>query len=220
MRRLTKEELAGMIDLTLLKPQAAKDDYRKLFEKARAWPFATVCVPPWHVPGAVRALEGSKTGVSTVAGFPLGYQAPGIKQLEAGKAFGEGAAEIDVVMNVSAFKSGEINYAADEISEVVSAAPGAVVKVIIEAAYLTDGEKREAVEVVASSGAAFVKTSTGFAPGGATASDVRLLKEASGGRVKVKAAGGVGGTEAALELIEAGADRIGASRGLEIISGL
>ncbi len=225
---MTAQELAGKIDLSVLKPFCTKGEIESLARGAKRFPFATVCVPPCHVEFAARLflnkgggalkVEGeSETKVSTVVGFPLGYTATSVKIFEAKKAVEEGAGEIDMVMNISMLKSGEFSYVEDEISAVVAAVPHAVVKVIIEACYLTDEEKLRAVDMVISYGAAFVKTSTGFGPGGATPGDVRFLKERAGGRIKVKAAGGIKTLEDTLAMIEAGADRVGTSAGVEIV---
>lgn len=210
-------ELAGLMDSTNLKPDATKNDIERLAEEAGAYGFASVCVPPCHVEAASRFLRGCGVMVSTVAGFPLGYQARGIKLAEAIGAFGGGAAEIDMVMNVSLFKSGEREAVASEIRSIVEALPDAVIKVIIEAGLLTDAEKADACEMVASSGAHFVKTSTGFGPTGATAGDVRLLYGTARGRVKVKAAGGIKDLDGALAMVSAGARRLGTSSAARIM---
>ncbi|HLC18287.1 MAG TPA: deoxyribose-phosphate aldolase [Thermodesulfobacteriota bacterium] len=214
---MTRDELAAKIDLSLLRPDATKREVEGLLRGALCYPFASVCIPPCYVRLASTLLAGSPVRVGTVSGFPLGYQTTEIKVREAVEAFSSGALEIDVVMNISAFKSGYLSVVEEELSRIVGELPEAAVKVIIEAAYLTDTEKVRACGVVISSGAAFVKTSTGFAPGGAIVDDVRLLKEASAGRVRVKAAGGIKTLAAALEMIEAGADRIGTSSGIDIL---
>ncbi len=203
--------LAGLIDSTMLAAAATEDDIRALAVDAARRGFATVCVPPCHVPLAVRLLDGSGTRVCTVAGFPFGYQGPGVKLMEATAACGEGASEIDMVMNVSLFRSGNVATVAREIGSVVKAVAGAVVKVIIEAALLTDAQKAEACAMAVAQGAHFVKTSTGFGPGGATVADVRLLVKAGGGKTKVKAAGGIRDLDTTLAMINAGAQRIGTS---------
>jgi deoxyribose-phosphate aldolase len=217
---MTRDELAGLIDLTSLRPEAKESEIERLLEDARRYPFASVCVPPCYVALARRGLEDSGVAVSTVVGFPLGYQKTGVKLAEAALALEEGAAELDVVMNISAFLSGRYGYVAEEIEKITAASGPSMVKVIIEACYLTDEEKRAAALLSADSGAAFVKTSTGFARGGATVADVRLLKDAVGDRARVKAAGGISTLASSLEMIGAGAERIGASRGVEIIEEL
>ncbi|MFQ5736875.1 MAG: deoxyribose-phosphate aldolase [Thermodesulfobacteriota bacterium] len=213
-------KLARAIDSTLLRADATVEDMERLAVEAAKWGFAAVCVPPSHIGLCLRLLEGTGVRVATVAGFPLGYQAPGVKLIEALKAFGEGATEIDMVMNVSLFKSGMRSLAADEIRSVVEAIPDAVVKVIIEAALLTDAEKADACEMAVSAGAHFVKTSTGFGPGGASVQDVRLLHGAARGRVKVKAAGGIRTLGQTLAMIEAGAARVGTSSAGKIMEEL
>ncbi len=186
-------------------------DIELLAYEAVRWGFASACVPPCHVELASRLLKGSAIAVTTVAGFPLGYQSKGVKLIEALKAFGDGASEIDIVMNISHFKSGHHQLVSDEICSIVGALPDAVIKVIIEAALLTDIEKAQACALVARSGAAFVKTSTGFGPSGASVADVRLLTHEAKGKIGVKAAGGIKDLEGALAMIEAGATRIGTS---------
>ena len=204
-------ELAGFLDSTLLAPASTARDIELLASGAARWGFASACVPPCHVELASRLLKGSSVAVATVAGFPLGYQSKGVKLIEALKAFGEGASEIDIVMNISHFKSGLHQLVSDEIGSIVGALPDAVIKVIIEAALLTDIEKAQACAIVARSGAAFVKTSTGFGPSGASVADVRLLHREAGGRISVKAAGGIKDLEGVLAMIEAGAARVGTS---------
>lgn len=213
----TPDELARMIDLTLLKPDAAELEVRSFLASSTARPYASVCVPPCYVRLASRLVAPSGGRVSTVAGFPMGYQSSGIKLYEAVSAVKNGAVEVDVVMNISEFKSGNGPAVEGELASIVRSVPGVVVKVIIECCYLTDDEKQRAVELVAASGAHFVKTSTGVGPGGATADDVKLLARAAGGRLKVKAAGGIRDLDSALEMIEAGAERIGTSAGTAIL---
>ncbi|MBI5599785.1 MAG: deoxyribose-phosphate aldolase [Deltaproteobacteria bacterium] len=209
--------LAGKIDLTLLKPDATRKDVEGFIRKALAYPFATVCVPPSYVFLASSLLKGSRLKVSTVVGFPLGYQTTKVKAFEAKEAVEHGGAEIDMVMNISAFKSGDFQAVEEEIAAIVAEAPLAAVKVIIEACCLTDEEKVKALDIAVNAGARFVKTSTGFAFGGATINDVRLLKDAAQGRIQIKAAGGIKTLGAALDMISAGADRIGTSSGVEIV---
>lgn len=210
-------ELAGRIDHTLLRPEAAERDITRFVEEAGQLGFATLCVPPCHVSLASRLLGSSKTLVSTVAGFPLGFQVPGAKLLEARAAFDDGASEIDVVMNISKLKSGNAHYVTSEIGPIVRALPEAVIKVIIETHYLTDGEKLAALEAAVEAGADYVKTSTGFAGGGALASDVEALSSAAGGRILVKASGGIKTLNDALTMIKAGAERLGTSSGPVIL---
>jgi len=217
---MTKEELAGKIDLTVLNPAATVKDIEDLAKKALIYPFATLCVPPCYASVAARALKGSPVRTSTVLGFPLGYNAVGVKRGEALKAVMDGASELDMVMNIALFKSGELRGVEEDISGVVKAVQGALIKVIIEACYLTDEEKLRALEISVNAGAHFVKTSTGFGPKGATVEDVRLLSKGSSGRIRIKAAGGIKTLDEALRMIEAGADRLGTSSGLSIVAGL
>lgn len=214
---MTADELANYIDLTLLKPDAGIREVEGLIKDAQKYPFASVCVPPCHVRLAVNLLGENSVKVGTVVGFPFGYQATTVKLLDACDAVEGGANEIDMVMNISMFKSGEPAYVQDEISEIISALPGTVVKVIIETCYLSDEEKVKACELVVNARAHYVKTSTGFGPGGAMVDDVRLLADASAGRIKVKAAGGIRTLSDALKMIEAGASRIGTSAGVKIV---
>lgn len=217
---MTPETLAGAIDLTLLKPDCAVKDIEALAASAEKFPFAAICVPPCHVALAARLVEGNPVRVATVAGFPLGYQGRGIKLAEAVTAAEEGADEIDMVMNVSLFKSGKYAGVEDEIDSIVRGLPGRTVKVIIETCFLNGREKLEALEICVNGGAHFVKTSTGFGPSGATVEDVRMLKEAARGRLKVKASGGIKGLSDAIIMIEAGADRLGTSAGVSIMEEL
>ena len=214
---MTSEQLAGYIDLTLLKPQIATKDIEVFIREAQKYPFASVCIPPYHVRKAAEILKGSHTKVGTVIGFPLGYQTTSVKLYEAREAVESGAEEIDMVMNISAFKSGEMTMVQDEISEIVSALPKIVVKVIIETCYLTNEEIIKACEMTIKSKADFVKTSTGFGPDGATIEDVKLLVKTAKGRINVKASGGIKTFDDTLKMIDAGAMRIGTSAGMAII---
>lgn len=217
---MDKKELSGLIDHTNLRAEATEKEMASFIEEAAGAGFATVCVPPCHVPLAVKVLGRSETLVSTVAGFPLGFQVPGVKLLEARAAFDAGASEIDIVINVSRLKSGGPAYVTSEMAPIVKALPEAVIKVILETCYLTDREKLDAMEAAIASGADFVKTSTGFGPGGATVHDVELLAKAAKGRVLVKASGGIRSTDEALAMVRAGARRLGTSRGHDILAGL
>ena len=206
-------ELAQRIEHTLLKPEATVKDIMRLCDEAQKYHLYAVCVNPCYVPLAKHLLQGTEVKVVTVVGFPLGATFSCVKALEAKTAMEEHADEIDMVMNVSAFKTGD--YAA-----VTEAAAPCPVKVIIEAAYLTPREKRTACRIIADGGAKFVKTSTGFGKGGATVEDVKLLHEEAGKYgLKVKAAGGIRDAETAKAMVEAGADRIGTSAGAAIMSG-
>jgi deoxyribose-phosphate aldolase len=212
-------EIARRIDHTLLKPEATRAQVETLCAEAREHGFATVCVNPTWVRLCADLLRGCETRVCTVAGFPLGATPAEVKAYEAARAVGDGACEVDMVVNVGALKSGDYRLVERDIALVVdaSAAGGATVKVIIEAALLTDDEKVRACVLAKAAGAAFVKTSTGFGPGGATAADVALMRRVVGPEMGVKAAGGVRDFKSAQEMIAAGADRIGASVGVKIV---
>ncbi|MBI3813773.1 MAG: deoxyribose-phosphate aldolase [Nitrospinae bacterium] len=215
---MTVYELAGYIDLSLLKPQASKNEVEALIQDAQKYPFASVCIPPCYTGLAAKMLKEYPVKVGTVVGFPLGYQTTSVKLHEAREAVETGAEEIDMVMNISGFKSGELKMVQDEILEISSAIPQIVVKVIIETCYLTDEEKATACKLVIDGGGDFVKTSTGFGHSGATADDVRLLANTAAGRIKVKASGGIKNLNNTLKMIEAGANRIGTSAGVNIIT--
>ena len=208
--------LASYIDHTLLKPTATKADILKICEEAKQYHFASVCVNPCWVKLCAEVLKGSGVKVCTVIGFPLGANTSEIKAAEASLAIKEGASEVDMVINIGALKEGNTDYVYQDILAVRKASEGKTLKVIIETSYLTDEEKKIVCKLCAKAGADFVKTSTGFSSAGATAEDVKLMKEASG--IKVKASGGVRTKEDALKMIEAGASRLGASAGVKIVS--
>jgi deoxyribose-phosphate aldolase len=212
-------EVARRIDHTLLKPEATREQIEKLCAEARQYSFATVCVNPTWVAVCAAALHGSQSRVCTVAGFPLGATPPEVKAFEAARAVADGACEVDMVLNVGALKSADYRLVERDIAGVVEAcrAGGALSKVIIEAALLTDDEKVKACVLAKAAGADFVKTSTGFGPGGATVADVALMRRVVGPEMGVKAAGGVRDLKQAQAMIEAGADRIGASVGVKIV---
>ena len=217
----TKAVVAATIDHTLLKPIATAEQIRELCAEARANKFASVCVNPVWVPLVAKELSGSGVAVCTVIGFPLGANATETKVEEAKLAIKHGAQEVDMVINVGALKSGDLRALEDEIRAVVKAsAPKAIVKVIIETCFLSDEEKRAACELAVKAGAHFVKTSTGFGTGGATAEDVRLMRKTVGGACKVKASGGIRSYHDAILMLEAGADRLGTSSGVAIIAEL
>lgn len=215
------QNLAGMIDHTLLKPDATPDQIAQLCFEARKYGFASVCINPAWVKLCAQLLQGSPVKVCTVIGFPLGASATDVKVFETRKAIDDGASEIDMVINIGALKARDLELVARDIRGVVAAAHerGAIVKVIIEAALLTDEEKTIACVLCKEAGADFVKTSTGFASGGATVHDVELMRRAVGPEMGVKAAGGVRTYEDAQNMIRAGATRIGASAGVKIIQG-
>ena len=208
--------LASYIDHTLLKPTAVKADILRLCEEAKQYHFASVCVNPCWVALCADVLKGTGVKVCTVIGFPLGANTSEIKAQEAALAIKQGAEEVDMVINIGALKEGNTDYVYNDILAVRKASQGKVLKVIIETSYLTDEEKKTVCRLAAKAGADFVKTSTGFSSAGATAEDVKLMKESSG--IKVKASGGVRTKEDALKMIEAGASRLGASAGIKIVS--
>ena len=216
---LYSREIARTIDHTLLKPEATRAQIEQLCAEAREHGFATVCVNPTWVPLCADLLRGSETRVCTVVGFPLGATFPEVKAFEAARTVADGACEVDMVLNVGALKSGDYRLCERDVAAVVEASHrgGAIVKVIIEAALLTDDEKVKACVVSKAGGADFVKTSTGFGPGGATAADVALMRRVVGPDMGVKAAGGVRDLKSAQAMLDAGADRIGASVGVKIV---
>lgn len=215
-----EENLAGKIDHTLLKPEASDAEIRKLCEEAKKYHFASVCINPKHVRAAAGYLKGTGVSVCTVIGFPLGANTSEIKAAEAEKAVRDGADECDMVIDIGSAKEHDYDAVEKDVAAVRAAvADGQILKVIIEACLLTDEEKREVCRRCVKAKADFVKTSTGFSKGGATAADVRLMTEAVGGRAKVKAAGGIRDRKTAEEMIAAGADRIGTSHGVEIVTG-
>jgi deoxyribose-phosphate aldolase len=211
--------LASYIDHTLLKPEATEDQIRKLCAEAAEFRFATVCIEPTWVRLAHRLLSGTGVGVCTVAGFPLGANTGDVKAYEARRAVFDGASEVDMVINIGALKSRDYVTVEEEVRAVVRACHEgkALTKVILETALLSREEKIKAAALAAAAGADFVKTSTGFGPGGATVEDVALLREVVGEKIGVKAAGGVRDRATAEEMIEAGATRIGASAGIRIV---
>ncbi|HLU68812.1 MAG TPA: deoxyribose-phosphate aldolase [Kofleriaceae bacterium] len=212
-------DLARMIDHTLLKPDATREDVVKLCEEAKAHHFASVCVNTTWVPLCRTLLGGSGVMVCAVVGFPLGAMAPTAKAYEAREAVRQGAQEIDMVLNIGALKSRDYETVFEDICRVVKAAGKAGVKVILETGQLTDEEKIIACSLSKLAGAAFVKTSTGFGKGGATVEDVALMRRVVGADMGVKASGGVRTQEDALRMRQAGANRIGASASVAIVSG-
>jgi len=215
-----RRELAALIDHTLLKPEASRDQIVKLCDEAKRFGFASVCVNPCYVSLSAQLLRLTNVKVCTVVGFPLGANRSDVKAYETERALADGAQEIDMVANIGAIKSQDFELVESDIRAVVEACRSiAVSKVIIEAALLTDEEKVRACQAAKAAGADFVKTSTGFGPGGATAHDVRLMRAAVGEEMGVKAAGGIRDVEAAREMIEAGASRIGASASVKIVGG-
>jgi deoxyribose-phosphate aldolase len=215
------QNVAGIIDHTLLRADARKDEIRVLCEEAREYNFASVCVNPTWVSYAAELLEGSNVKVCTVIGFPLGANTPETKAFETENAIKNGAHEVDMVINIGALKDKDDELVERDIRAVVDASKGkALSKVIIETSLLSEEEKIRACELAVKAGSDFVKTSTGFSTGGATAEDVALMRKTVGPEIGVKASGGVRSTEDASKVVAAGATRIGASAGVSIVKGL
>lgn len=213
-------EKANMIDHTLLKADATKDDIVRLAEEAKKYGFASVCVNPFWVKTAYEILKDTDVKVCTVIGFPLGATTPEVKAFETTNAIQNGAEEVDMVINIGALKSRDLELVENDIRAVVEAAKGkALVKVIIEACLLTEEEKVLACQLAVKAGADFVKTSTGFSTGGATVEDVALMRKTVGPDFGVKASGGIRTAEDLLSMEKAGANRIGASAGVKIVTG-
>ncbi len=210
---------AGLIDHTLLKPEASRNEIKKLCEEAARFGFASVCINPWNVPLAAECLRGTNVKVCTVVGFPLGATLPQVKIQEAEEAIKLGAQEIDMVINIGALKSGQDDVVESDIRGVVEASHrgGAICKVIFETALLTTEEKVRAAIASKNAGADFVKTSTGFSTAGATAEDVALMRAIVGSEIGVKAAGGVRSLDDLKKMVCAGATRIGASASVKIM---
>lgn len=215
------QNVAGLIDHTLLKADATKEQIKVLCEEAREYNFASVCVNPTWVKYASELLEGSEVKVCTVIGFPLGATTPETKAFETKDAISNGAHEVDMVINIGALKDKDDELVERDIRAVVAASTGkALSKVIIETSLLTDEEKVRACELAVKAGTDYVKTSTGFSTGGATVEDIALMRKTVGPDIGVKASGGVRNTSDAQKVIEAGATRIGASAGVSIVKGL
>jgi deoxyribose-phosphate aldolase len=210
-------DLAKFIDHTLLKADATVDDIVALCTEAAEHHFAAVCVNPAYVDLAAHLLAGSGVKVATVIGFPLGATFTAAKVCEAKEAAAHKADELDMVINIGAAKAGQWSAVEEDIRQVVEAADGKTVKVIIETALLTDDEKKLACQAALAAGAQYVKTSTGFGPGGATVNDVRLMREVVGERCGVKASGGIRTKEQAEQLVAAGASRLGTSAGVSLV---
>ena len=215
---MDKKTIASIIDHTLLKPEATPAQIEKLCAEAAEYHFASVCVNPVYIPLAARLLKGTGVKVCCVVGFPLGAIAPEQKAAEAASCAAMGAEELDMVIHVGAAKAGDWALVQRDIEGVVKAAAGHTVKVIIETCLLTDEEKVKACEAAKAAGAHFVKTSTGFSTGGATTHDIALMRKTVGPEMGVKASGGIRDYETAMAMIEAGANRIGASAGIAIVA--
>lgn len=215
---MDKKTIASMIDHTLLKPEATPAQVEKLCAEAAEYHFASVCVNPVYIPLAARLLDGTGVKVCCVVGFPLGAIAPEQKAAEAASCAAMGAEELDMVIHVGAAKAGDWALVQRDIAGVVKAAAGRTVKVIIETCLLTDEEKVKACEAAKAAGADFVKTSTGFSTGGATFADIELFARCVKGRCKIKAAGGISTVEDMERFLDLGADRLGTSRAVKLLT--
>ncbi|MGM0442025.1 MAG: deoxyribose-phosphate aldolase [Elusimicrobiota bacterium] len=213
------QDIAGLIDHTDLNADSTDKEIGELCEEAKKYNFATVCVNPTNVKLASQLLKGTDVGVTTVIGFPLGATTPTVKAIEARDAIANGADEIDMVMNVGALKSGNYQLVEDDIKAVREATQGKILKVILETALLDEDQIRKASQLAKSAGADFVKTSTGFGPGGAKEEDISVMRETVGESMGVKASGGIHSKEEAQGMVDAGASRIGASASVAIVTG-
>lgn len=215
-----KQNIANIIDHTVLKAFSSKEDVIKVCNEAKEYGFFSVCINPTHIELAKKELEGSAVKVCTVIGFPLGANTSEVKAFETKDAIAKGAHEVDMVINIGALKDKNYYLVYNDIKAVVDAAnKQALVKVIIETCYLTDEEKKIACELSVKAGADYVKTSTGFGTGGSTPEDIKLMRDVVGPNIGVKASGGVRTTEDAIKVIDAGASRIGASASISIATG-
>ena len=212
-------QLNKFIDHTLLKPEATQEMIDKLCAEAKEHDFMSVCVNHYWVKRSAELLAGTDVKVCTVIGFPLGANTTAAKVAETRDAIANGATEVDMVLNVGALKSGDLETVKQDVAAVKDAAGDILLKVILETGLLTDQEKEIACKLCVEAGADYVKTSTGFGPGGATVEDIALMRKTVGPDIGVKASGGVRGGEAALAMIEAGASRIGTSSGISIVTG-
>lgn len=223
---ISGKDLAQYIDHTLLKPEASKQQIRKLCEEALEHRFFAVCVNSSMLPTCREILRSSKVHIASVVGFPLGVSDSASKAFETNRAINLGANEIDMVLNIGALKSGDLAFVERDIFDVVRAAEGKIVKVILETCLLTEEEKKKACELSVKAGAHFVKTSTGFGPvnsltgtNGATLADIQLMRSVVGDQAKIKASGGIRDFDFAVELIRAGATRLGTSSGVALVKG-
>jgi deoxyribose-phosphate aldolase len=217
--KTTQDTISRTIDHTLLKPDTTFAQIHTLVEEAKQYRFYSVCVNPSYVATCAELLQGTGVKVCTVVGFPLGASSSATKAFETTHAIKDGADEIDMVINIGALKSQKLLLVEDDIREVVTAAAGKTVKVIIETSLLTDEEKIIACQLADKAGANFVKTSTGFAGGGATVEDIKLMKENVSTHIEVKASGGIRDLETAKKMLAAGATRLGTSAGVSIVQG-
>lgn len=209
--------IAGKVDHTMLKADATIETIRRYCDEAKKYGFASVCVNSCHAPFVASQLKGTGINTCCVVGFPLGAMLTSAKAFEASEAVKAGADEIDMVINIGAVKDKNWDFVKDDIKAVVEASKPSIVKVIIETCLLSEEEKVKACELSEEAGAAFVKTSTGFSTGGATVEDVKLMRKTVGDRLQVKASGGIRTPEFAKELVEAGADRLGAGNGIVLL---
>ena len=217
---MIEKELAGYIDHTILKADCSKQDIQKLCSEALEYNFAAVCIPPYWVKASVLLLEKSKCKVATVIGFPMGYSATASKVEEIKRAIDEGADELDVVVNICAIKEGNWSYVTNDITTMTTAVhlKGKIIKVILETALLTTEEIQKVSEICLKARADFIKTSTGFNGGGATIDAVKTMKAVVGNKVKIKASGGIKTAKDAQSFINAGANRLGCSSGVAIVT--
>lgn len=218
-KQSNKSEIATYIDHTLLRPDATFNDIQKLTQEAIDNNFFSVCINPFFVPTCAEILKNSNVKVCTVIGFPLGSSSTSVKAYETSRAIKDGADEIDMVINIGALKSGKLLIVEDDIVQVVEAAKGKTVKVILETSMLTNEEIIAACKISEKAGAHFVKTSTGFGGGGASIEHVNLMSNSISNKVKIKASGGIRDLETAMQMIAAGANRLGTSSGVKIVQG-
>lgn len=212
-------KLNKLIDHTLLKADATSEQIKQLCQEAKDYDFKSVCVNPAFVPQAAKLLKGTDVEVCTVIGFPLGANTTATKVFEAKDAIANGATEVDMVINISLAKDGQWEAVEEEIKQIAEAVKDqAILKVIVETALLTDEEIKKATEATVNAGADFVKTSTGFSTRGASLNDVQIMHSVTQGQIGIKASGGVSNRQDALNMVEAGATRIGASKGIQIVS--
>lgn len=219
MKILNQTDLAGLIDHTLLSPYATYTEIKSLCKEALQYGFYSVCINPYFIKMAKELLKDSIIKVTTVIGFPFGMIPTEVKVYEAMGASLLGADELDIVMNIGALKSGDWDTVKKDISDVIMATKGLTHKTIIETCYLNDNEKRKAAEIALNACSEFIKTSTGFGPHGARIRDIRLIKGIVGDAAGIKAAGGISTTRRALDMLMAGATRIGTSAGVKIVKG-
>ncbi|MEW6162952.1 MAG: deoxyribose-phosphate aldolase [Nitrospirota bacterium] len=219
MQVLNQKDIAGLIDHTLFRPDATYADIKRLCEEALQFGFCSVCINPCFIKMAKELLKGSNVRVTTVIGFPLGMTLTEVKVYEAMNASLLGTDELDIVINIGALKAGDWGTVKKDISDIIMATRGLIHKTIIETCYLDDNEKKRVVEIALDAGSEFIKTSTGFGPHGARVRDIRLIKGIIGGSAGIKAAGGIRTLRQVLNMLRAGATRIGTSAGVKIIKG-